>query len=340
MARSGLLSWRGKARAGLEPLLPRRDHDDSIGALIRARFGNEVHERSGRRVGRQHLRGRHRPVQPRMVPQLDVARRPRSQPAAQRPSLACERGAGAGPIFAAPLAGMAALGAGHRRRRPSRRGPPSHRPPGHDGGSRRSKWRVDDDPVDAVVLATPARRRRRRSTTPRRSWPGCWRRSTTPASSSSPGRGRVARPARRTQRLSRAQARPEDGDGGVVRLAEVGPLERRRRSATDLARTRRVARRSPRRRHADRPRAHRGRRPSRPRPRPRARSGSAGGPAPSRSTDRITDVGWPPWRPPARPISIWSAPATKASACRPASTTPSGSLRPRLADLNWQTRSS
>ena len=45
LARSGLLTWRGKARAALEPLLPRRPDGDSIGALVRARFGDEVHER-------------------------------------------------------------------------------------------------------------------------------------------------------------------------------------------------------------------------------------------------------------------------------------------------------
>ncbi len=41
---TGLLSWRGKLRAAAEPLLPRRDHGDSLGAYVRGRFGNEVHE--------------------------------------------------------------------------------------------------------------------------------------------------------------------------------------------------------------------------------------------------------------------------------------------------------
>ncbi len=40
-----LLSWPGKVRAAVEPLLPRTDHGDSIGRLMRARFGDEVHER-------------------------------------------------------------------------------------------------------------------------------------------------------------------------------------------------------------------------------------------------------------------------------------------------------
>jgi protoporphyrinogen/coproporphyrinogen III oxidase len=45
LSRSGLLSWRGKARAAIEPLLPRTSlADDSLGAFVRGRFGDEVHE--------------------------------------------------------------------------------------------------------------------------------------------------------------------------------------------------------------------------------------------------------------------------------------------------------
>ena len=45
LATSGLLSWRGKARAAIEPVLPRRDRGDSVGAVIRGRFGDQVLER-------------------------------------------------------------------------------------------------------------------------------------------------------------------------------------------------------------------------------------------------------------------------------------------------------
>lgn len=46
LARSPLLSWRGKARAALEPFLPPSpDPHDSIGLFVRQRFGIEVHER-------------------------------------------------------------------------------------------------------------------------------------------------------------------------------------------------------------------------------------------------------------------------------------------------------
>ncbi len=45
LARSDLITWRGKARAALEPLRPRTNAHDSIGALVRARFGDEIQER-------------------------------------------------------------------------------------------------------------------------------------------------------------------------------------------------------------------------------------------------------------------------------------------------------
>ena len=49
MARSHLLSWRGKARAAVEPLLPRWHPDgeegDTLGLAVRARFGDEVLDR-------------------------------------------------------------------------------------------------------------------------------------------------------------------------------------------------------------------------------------------------------------------------------------------------------
>lgn len=46
LATTGLLSWKGKARAALEPFLPRTSTaPDSVGAFVRARFGDEVHER-------------------------------------------------------------------------------------------------------------------------------------------------------------------------------------------------------------------------------------------------------------------------------------------------------
>lgn len=46
LARTQLLTRRGRARAALEPLLPRTSIDhDSLGRFVRRRFGDEVHER-------------------------------------------------------------------------------------------------------------------------------------------------------------------------------------------------------------------------------------------------------------------------------------------------------
>jgi oxygen-dependent protoporphyrinogen oxidase len=45
LARSRLLSWPGKARAAVEPLLPRTSGDDDLGLTVRRRFGSEVYDR-------------------------------------------------------------------------------------------------------------------------------------------------------------------------------------------------------------------------------------------------------------------------------------------------------
>ena len=46
LARSRLLTWGGKFRAGLEPFLPRTSLEpDSLGTYVRARFGDQVQER-------------------------------------------------------------------------------------------------------------------------------------------------------------------------------------------------------------------------------------------------------------------------------------------------------
>lgn len=160
LARSRLLSRRGKARAALEPLLPRTPVDhDAIGPLVRARFGDEVHERLvDALVGSIYAADTdHFSLD--AVPQLaSLARHHRSLLLGGR---RMRRDAGAatasGPIFAAPRGGTAALvdaltdalaGLDVAVRTGS--------PVGlieADGGA----WRVDDEAFDRVVLATPAR---------------------------------------------------------------------------------------------------------------------------------------------------------------------------------------
>lgn len=155
-ARSGLISWRGKLRAAIEPLLPRVDPGDSLGALVRARFGQEVHERLvDALVGSIYAADTDR-WSLTAVPQLAaVAERHRSVLLGARAAKRHAPPTG-GPVFGAPAAGMAALtdataaaaveqGVVIRTERRAA-GMSAH----HDG------WLVDGERFDAVVLATPA----------------------------------------------------------------------------------------------------------------------------------------------------------------------------------------
>jgi protoporphyrinogen/coproporphyrinogen III oxidase len=111
LARSGLLRPSGKARAALEPLLPRRRvADDNLGALVRARFGDEVHEMLvDPLVGSIYASDTDR-LSMSAVPQLaDLAGRGRSLLLSGRALARAARGTDAGPIFETPRAGLGAL---------------------------------------------------------------------------------------------------------------------------------------------------------------------------------------------------------------------------------------
>lgn len=154
-ATSSLLSWRGKARAALEPFLPATDPDDCLGALVRARFGDEVQERLvDALVGSIYAADTDR-WSLQAVPQLAaLARGNRSLLLAgrRRPTPP----AAAGPIFGAPATSMASLASAaaadaERRGVVVRTGAAVSDVVSADGA-----WRVDGDRFDAVVLATPA----------------------------------------------------------------------------------------------------------------------------------------------------------------------------------------
>jgi oxygen-dependent protoporphyrinogen oxidase len=156
LATSGLLGPRGKIRAAIEPLLPRRDPDDSLGRLIRQRFGGEVHDRLvDALIGSIYAADTDRSSL-RAVPQLaELAAANRSLLLGGR--AARRRTAVSGPIFAAPRAGTGALvdaAADHVRHRGGtiRTGTRVERLDPADGG-----WWVDDERFDVVVLASPAR---------------------------------------------------------------------------------------------------------------------------------------------------------------------------------------
>ncbi len=156
LARSDLLTWRGKARAALEPLRPRTDADDSIGALVRARFGDEVQERLvDALVGSIYAADTDR-FSLAMVPQLAaLAGRGRSLLLSAR-AVRAAAPASHGPLFHAPRRGMASLVAAVADAAVERGATltlgTSVAVVAGDGGA----WRVDDDHFDAVVLATPA----------------------------------------------------------------------------------------------------------------------------------------------------------------------------------------
>jgi protoporphyrinogen/coproporphyrinogen III oxidase len=167
LVRTGLLSWRGKARAALEPLLPRTStSSDSIGDFVRARFGDEVHDRLvDSLVGSIYAADTDR-FSLAEVPQLAAladghrsvllaARRQRNQQAGTAT-------AASSPVFAAPRGGMTALvaatadavtAAGGTIRTSS---PIDSIEPAEGGGWRLRRADTGDDTYDAVVFATSA----------------------------------------------------------------------------------------------------------------------------------------------------------------------------------------
>jgi oxygen-dependent protoporphyrinogen oxidase len=156
LAASGLLSWRGKLRAVAEPLIPARDPDDSIGALVRGRFGDEVHDRLvDALVGTIYAADTDH-FSLAMVPQLaTLAANGRSLLRSAR-KLRRTAPPATGPVFLAPRAGMGALAdavaAAARGSGVTIRTSAAVAELAPDG----PRWRVDGEPADAVVLATPA----------------------------------------------------------------------------------------------------------------------------------------------------------------------------------------
>lgn len=160
MARSGLLSWRGKLRAGIEPLLPRTPlDDDSIGAFVRARFGDEVHERLvDALVGSIYATDTDR-FSLAEVPQLDaLARSGRSLLLSARRTrqTAGTASAAAAPIFAAPERGVGELAQSTAEAFRAAGGHLHCERPISMISQSGTRWNVDGQDFDAVVVATPA----------------------------------------------------------------------------------------------------------------------------------------------------------------------------------------
>ncbi len=161
LARSGLLSWRGTARAALEPLLPRSATDhDSIGRYVRSRFGDEVQERLVDALVGSIYAADTDNFSLAEVPQLAALTRDRSLLLAARKSSRRSAGtasAAAAPIFAAPRGGMsqlvpATVAAFERGGGETRLGTEV------SVESAGERWRVGGDEFDAVICALPADR--------------------------------------------------------------------------------------------------------------------------------------------------------------------------------------
>lgn len=160
LARSPLISWRGKIRAAAEPLLARTSvAHDSIGRYVRSRFGDEIHERLvDPLVGSIYATDTDR-FSLQAVPQLaDLAAGPRSVVLSHLPRPGRRRAtpAASGPVFLTPRGGLGdlvtATADAVRAAGGSIRTGAAVTSVRRDG----TGWRVDDIAADAVVLACPA----------------------------------------------------------------------------------------------------------------------------------------------------------------------------------------
>jgi oxygen-dependent protoporphyrinogen oxidase len=163
MATSGLLSWKGKLRAGLEPFLPRTSLEpDALGPYMRARLGSEVHERLIDALIGSIYASDTDDSSLAAVPQVaSLATSHRSVLIAARRMRAASANTAAtspaGPLFSAPRQGMQALidaaettilAAGGQIRRGQQ---VSDITPASSPG-----WMVDEEHWDQVIIAIPA----------------------------------------------------------------------------------------------------------------------------------------------------------------------------------------
>ena len=156
VARSALLSRRGKLRAALEVLRPRTETaSDSIGRYVRARFGNEVHERLVDPLIGSIYAADTDDFSLVAVPQLaEMAERSRSVLLASRRASAATA---TGPVFYAPTAGIGALTDAVAAAVGARGGELRRNSAISELMADADRWRVDGDLFDGVVLACPAR---------------------------------------------------------------------------------------------------------------------------------------------------------------------------------------
>jgi protoporphyrinogen/coproporphyrinogen III oxidase len=154
LARSRLLSPRGKVAAALEPLRRPRDAHDNVGTLIRARFGDEVLERLvDPLLGGINAGDCDQLSLAASAPQLETAAKDHRSLLL---GLRRNRPRTTGPIFFSPRQGMAAIPQALATHLHDVRSSTPVRSLAQDGGG----WRIETDThslrADGVLLAVPA----------------------------------------------------------------------------------------------------------------------------------------------------------------------------------------
>ncbi len=154
LARTDLLTRRGKLRAALEVFLPRTDSDaDSIGKYVRSRFGNEVHERLVDPLVGSIYAADTDDFSLVAIPQLaEVAVRSRSVLLAAR-----QPQAASGPVFYAPTGGVGELVNAVATVVAARGGDLRCDAKVAELAADGRSWRVDGEVFDSVILTCPAR---------------------------------------------------------------------------------------------------------------------------------------------------------------------------------------
>lgn len=154
MATTRLLGWSGKARAALEPFLPRTSTDhDTLGRWVRDRFGAQVHERLVDPLVGSIYAADTDHFSLAAVPQLaELAGASRSVllGARRRPAPP------PGPVFYAPRRGMADLAAATAAAITAAGGDLRLNTPVTELAADGGRWRVNGVRADAVILACPA----------------------------------------------------------------------------------------------------------------------------------------------------------------------------------------
>jgi protoporphyrinogen/coproporphyrinogen III oxidase len=155
-----LLSWRGKLRAACEPFLPRTPTtDDVLGAYVRRRFGDEVHERLvDALVGSIYATDTDN-ASLAAVPQLaELAANGRSLLLSARSARArASRRPATGPLFAAPRDGVGALVEATAAMVRAGGGDVRVSSPVVSVERDDTNWVVDGERYDAIALTSPAR---------------------------------------------------------------------------------------------------------------------------------------------------------------------------------------